>query len=1292
MKISSFSGFTTIPAAAIFICLIVLTVQISSIHEKIVNSEEQRFQSYRLVEQLRQHSEDLTRLARTFIVTGQPEFEKRYSELLAIKNSQQPRPEPRPDGTTADKIQADKGAPEAALSKSAGLEERIRALDFSAGDMALLQESRERADGLVRLEQQAFAAKKGLFDRAQDNSAVDSRAERKPAENILYSPRYQAEKIRMLEPLQRLLDSVDARTNSELQTLRARQQRYVWLILALSLAALAGVCFITIHIRKAIVQPLGRLSRRAAAIAKGNYKVRCDINTNNELATLGKHFNAMAEAINRDISDRIQAEEALRINEERWSFALEGAGEGVWDWNIETNQLMISRRASQMLGYSGSEAWKCLDEWQEQVHPQDMPHMMADLEAYLEGKVPFFTTENRVRCKDGSWKWILTRGMVVTRNADGKPLRMIGVQADISEGRLVKAQLEQSESKFRLLFERNADAILLLDVKSGRFSDCNQAAVDLLRLSQREDLLALTPAAISPERQADGMASADKAALMINTALQRGSHRFEWLHSSDNRATFPAEVLLTPIELGERPLILSVVRDITERKRAERRERWRNFVLELLAKGASLTEILNTLAHSVEDDSPAMLCSISLADSSGHHLVTGAAPSLPEAFRRVIDGIEIGPGSGACGSAAHSRQRVVIEDIRTHADCGELRELALAAGLLSCWSEPILSASWKLLGTVAIYARTPGIPSEHDIELIEHAAGLAAIAIERHRAEEGLQLASMVYQHSSEAIIVSDAHDCVIAINPAFTKLTGYTIEEMAGKKPNQFSARLQDRQLYRTIRRSLRATSTWQGEMWNRRKNGEEFTEWLTINTIRNEDRSIHRHVYLFSNITEKKRAEELIWHQANYDLLTGLPNRRLFRDRLDHEIRKAHRTGLPLALFFIDLDLFKEINDTLGHDVGDTLLIEAARRVSVSVRETDTVARLGGDEFTVILAELQDAGKIEQIARQILKMLAEPFHLGGEVVFLSASIGITLYPSDTTEPESLIKNADQAMYVAKSEGRNRYSFFTRSMQEHAQTRLRLGNDLRGALAAGQLALHFQPIIDLRNGHIIKAEALLRWNHPQRGMISPTVFIPLAEESGLINEIGDWVFRQATSWAQRWSAQLGRPFQISVNKSPVQFVAQTEYMAWPQYMEELGLPGNCITVEITEGLLLNAAPSVNEKLMQFRDAGIQVSIDDFGTGHSSMSYLKKFHIDFLKIDQSFVLDMTTDAGDRAIAEAIIVMAHKLGYKVIAEGIETVEQRDMLTAADCDYGQGFLFSKAVPPEGFEALLTKDVGY
>lgn len=440
---------------------------------------------------------------------------------------------------------------------------------------------------------------------------------------------------------------------------------------------------------------------------------------------------------------------------------------------------------------------------------------------------------------------------------------------------------------------------------------------------------------------------------------------------------------------------------------------------------------------------------------------------------------------------------------------------------------------------------------------------------------------------------------------------------------------------------------------------------------------------------LTERKQAEEKMTSLAYYDTLTGLPNRTLFYDRLAQAIKQAHRADLKMALLFIDLDKFKEVNDTLGHNMGDILLKEAARRISDCVREADTVARLGGDEFIIILPELVDTRSIERVAECILQKLAGPFPLGSEMAYVSASMGITLYPDDATTIDDLLKQADQAMYVAKNAGGSRHSYFTPALQTEAQSRLHLLNDLRGALAGGQFRLDYQPIVELNTGRINKAEALIRWQHPKRGLIGPEQFITLAEESGLIVEIGDWVFKQAAQQVKHWRTSYNTDFQISVNKSPTQFRQSGHtYQSWLGYLRELGLPGQSITIEITEGLLLDAATDVTDKLLAFRDAGMQVAIDDFGTGYSSLSYLKKFDIDYLKIDQSFVQNLATDSDDMVLSEAIIVMAHKLGLKVVAEGVETEAQRKLLADAGCDYAQGYLFSRPLPARELEALLEQ----
>ncbi|MDC9724798.1 MAG: EAL domain-containing protein [Gammaproteobacteria bacterium] len=553
---------------------------------------------------------------------------------------------------------------------------------------------------------------------------------------------------------------------------------------------------------------------------------------------------------------------------------------------------------------------------------------------------------------------------------------------------------------------------------------------------------------------------------------------------------------------------------------------------------------------------------------------------------------------------------------------------------------------------------------------------------ERKEEEQQRILAATVFQYSSEGMIATDADRKIVTVNPAFCRITGYSKDEVLGqpaqllisdKKHPSFSDDLKD---------ELDNQGEWQGEIWNKRKNGEDFIAWLTVNTIYNDDGSVHQRVALFSDITEKKAAETLALKRANYDDLTGLPNRNMFNDRLAQEIKKSNRTNKPLAIFFLDLDKFKEVNDTFGHQVGDNLLIDAAKRITDCVREADTVSRLGGDEFTVILADLDDVHSIERIANNIIDSLSLPFQLDENIAYVSASIGITLYPNDAQDVSDLLKNADQAMYMAKDSGRGCFRYFTKKMQQSAWERFNLLNDLRVALSKQQFELYYQPIMDLKTGKTHKAEALIRWHHPERGMVSPADFIPLAEDSGLIIEIGNWVFQQAVQQIKSCQ-RFADDFQISINKSPVQFREDSDWIAT---MEQEGISGNNLVIEITEGVLMENREQVEEQLLNFRDEGIQVAIDDFGTGYSSLSYLNKFDIDYLKIDQSFTRNLSSNSSEMALSEAIIVMAHKLGLNVIAEGVETKEQCDLLTEAGCDYIQGYVFSEPLPAKQFEAFL------
>ncbi len=551
--------------------------------------------------------------------------------------------------------------------------------------------------------------------------------------------------------------------------------------------------------------------------------------------------------------------------------------------------------------------------------------------------------------------------------------------------------------------------------------------------------------------------------------------------------------------------------------------------------------------------------------------------------------------------------------------------------------------------------------------------------------ERDLRVSATAFE-SLDGMMITDTDANLLKVNSAFTRITGYAAEEVIGKNPKLLKSGRQQAGFYKEMWKCIKDTGHWSGEVWNRKKSGEIYPEQLSITAVKDADGRITNYVGSMIDITERKISESKIQQLAYYDQLTGLPNRQLFRNRLEQDMKRVSRKGSSLALLFIDLDQFKEVNDTLGHNKGDALLVEAARRIRKHVREADTFARLGGDEFTIILPEYGDDLCIDRVVQSVLQEMEKPFDLGeGAVGHISCSVGIAVYPQDAESIEDLLKHADQAMYAAKDAGRNRFSYFTPLMQQMAREKLELKNDLRYALSRGEFEVHYQPIVALSNGKIEKAEALLRWNHPRRGQVSPAQFIPLAEEFGIIHELGNWVLSQSIAAVAEWR-RLGREVQVSVNRSPVEF--DRDDFKWPEMLASAGLPGNAITMEITEGLLIRESGQVQRRLLECRNNGIEVSIDDFGTGYSALSYLKLFDIDYLKIDRSFVQNLTEDECDKALVEAIIVMTHKLGIRTIAEGVETEVQRDLLLSFGCDYVQGFLYSRPVSASEFEKLLNK----
>jgi diguanylate cyclase (GGDEF)-like protein/PAS domain S-box-containing protein len=547
------------------------------------------------------------------------------------------------------------------------------------------------------------------------------------------------------------------------------------------------------------------------------------------------------------------------------------------------------------------------------------------------------------------------------------------------------------------------------------------------------------------------------------------------------------------------------------------------------------------------------------------------------------------------------------------------------------------------------------------------------------------------FDSSIDAVVQMDFDGYITGWNHQAEKIFGWSAEEILDQTIEQTIIPERYRDAHKKgMKRFLETGKTTVMnsliEIHALHRDGHEFPIELSLSVIDSAD--LQEFNAYIRDISERKHAETVIWNQANFDSLTSLPNRNLFLQKLEHEIRSCDRSNLSLALLYIDLDRFKDVNDSLGHDMGDLLLIEISSRLKKTIREIDTVSRLSGDEFTVILGQINDQLSVQPVCQQILDTLAEPYQLDNEKVFLTASIGVTFYPGDSKKIEVLQRNGDQAMYAAKGEGRNRYHFFTPELQQRALRKRKMIKDLREAMQQQQFEIYYQPIIDLQSGMINKAEALLRWHHPESGLVSPSVFIPIAEESGLISEIGNWVFYTATEQVSRWREQFEIDFQVSINTSPLQWIDEAAAMSeWFLHLQQAGISGQAIAVEITEGLLMDASDQITNRLLDFHDAEIQISIDDFGTGYSSLSYLKQFDIDYLKIDQSFVRNLDHDQNDLALCEAIIVMAHKLGIKVVAEGVETETQDQILKDFACDLAQGYLYSRPVPVRNFEILLA-----
>lgn len=559
---------------------------------------------------------------------------------------------------------------------------------------------------------------------------------------------------------------------------------------------------------------------------------------------------------------------------------------------------------------------------------------------------------------------------------------------------------------------------------------------------------------------------------------------------------------------------------------------------------------------------------------------------------------------------------------------------------------------------------------------------------ERKRTQQELRLIAEIFENTSEGIVITDPEGVIVNVNNAYCAITGYSAEEMIGAMPSKIKSDRHDKGFYKGMWKSITENGFWVGEIWDRRKSGEVFPKWLSINAIHDENGKLSHYVGTFSDITVLKGIEQELEQMAYHDPLTKLPNRVLFKDRLETEIARCKRYGYQCALLFLDLDQFKLVNDTLGHAVGDELLVNVAHCIQKMVRANDTVARMGGDEFTILLTRLNNTDAAATMAQSVIDELLKPINLMNEEIRVGGSIGVAIYPDDGKDFSTLTRHADAAMYVVKSRGRGHYHFYSEDMERSAQEHLKLKRDLYHAIEQQQFFLVFQPQVDANNGRTVRCEALIRWQHPVWGLVPPDKFIPIAEDGGLILPIGDWVIREVCKQLQLWQANDVEIPAVAINLSARQFRQDGLVERIIAILDEYQVPVELIEFEITETVAMENAESTMRRLSALAARGFSIAIDDFGAGYSSLSYLKTFQVNKLKLDRSFVRDIPDDGNDAAISSAVIQMANSLGLEVVAEGVETGEQRDFLLSQGCRIMQGYLFSKPLSADDYTEHFTR----
>ena len=926
------------------------------------------------------------------------------------------------------------------------------------------------------------------------------------------------------------------------------------------------------------------------------------------------------------------------------------------------------------------------------LHPEDRSQVWEAIRASAKA-LALWDQEFRVLLPERGLRWLAGQARPA-RMADGSVL-WHGFITDVTERKRLQDALLASEAFATATLDAAAAQICVLD-REGRILAVNQAWRDFYAANRgpgNPDDASLGwnyLQVCESSSGADGIeASAMAAGIRAVIRGERDQFDLEYpCHGPDENRWFLARV--TRFHDGSGNVVIAH-ENITQRKMAEHREAHRSHVLQMLTDKAPLRDVMRAIALDVEAGNSGTLCSILLLEEGSRRLRLGAAPSLPDFYNEAIDGLVIGPGVGSCGTAAYSRQRTIVEDVSTHPWWEPFRTLAQRAGVGACWSQPILSSQGRVLGTFAIYHRKPSAPTPGNLALIDYEARLAALAIEKIASDASLQLAASVFSHAREGIMITDAAGTIVEVNETFSRITGYERQEALGHNTRMLQSDRHTPEFYQAITESLADKDHWYGEIWSQRKNGEVFPEMVTISAVRGSDGQAINYVTLFTDITLMKEHQHQLEHIAHYDLLTGMPNRVLLADRLHQAIVQSQRRQRRIGVVFLDLDGFKSVNDTHGHVVGDSLLITVAQRIRGALRESDTLARIGGDEFVAVLVDLEGSHDCEPLLDRMLKAAAAPVRVGDTLLQVSASMGVTIYPQDGSEPELLIRHADQAMYLAKQAGKNRYHLFDVVMDAAVKTQRESLEHIRQALQAGQFELHYQPKVNMRSGAVVGAEALIRWRHPQRGLLAPGVFLPVVEDHPLSVDMGEWVIDSALAQMERWHLQgLDIPVSVNVGARQLQMTEFVTRLAGLLARHPL-VQAHWLELEVLETSALEDMAQVHEVMHACHNLGVGFALDDFGTGYSSLTYLKHLPADTLKIDRSFVLGMLGDPNDLAIVEGIIGLANAFRRHVIAEGVETSAHGERLLALGCELAQGYGIARPMPAADIPAWVAAWAG-